>query len=146
MSIDLIKRATERLAKVGQAAPVQQVHKPVMPPMPTPPVSMQAAPVQAEAIAGGQSSSSATSRSSKFVKLDMDRLRRLGVITTNTPETTQIAEEFRIIKRPLLLRAFGESGGYGQKNNHLIMVTSARPGEVSLEVRCFRPVAMYRRR
>lgn len=70
-------------------------------------------------------------RTSKTVKLDMDRLRRLGVITPNTPETTQIAEEFRIIKRPLLLKAFGESGSYGYTggNNHLIMVTSARPGE-----------------
>ena len=93
---------------------------------------MQATPVEAAAATGGgagEQSLSMPPRSSKFVKLDMDRLRRLGVITANTPQSTQIAEEFRIIKRPLLTRAFGESGGYGQKNNHLIMVTSARPGE-----------------
>lgn len=133
MSIDLIKRATEHLAKVGQAASTQPVPRqpiPVAQPLPTPPLSMQAPPVQDGA--GDQSLTSAASsstRTSRFVKLDMERLRRLGVITTNTPETTQIAEEFRIIKRPLLLRAFGENGGYGQNNNHLIMVTSARPGE-----------------
>lgn len=71
----------------------------------------------------------AVPRTSRQVKLDFDRLRRLGVITPNTPDTTQIAEEFRIIKRPLLLKAFGESVGFAQGNNHLIMVTSARPGE-----------------
>lgn len=138
MSIDLIKRATERLAKAGQAAPAQpspgQPPAPAVQPYPTPPVSTQATQVHPSAVSGAGDHSpilppSTSPRTSKFVKLDMERLRRLGVITTNTPETTQIAEEFRIIKRPLLLRAFGESGGYGQNNNHLIMVTSARPGE-----------------
>jgi exopolysaccharide/PEP-CTERM locus tyrosine autokinase len=139
MSIDLIKRATERMAKAGQvAAPAQ--------PLPTQPQPQAAAappPPTAVPPASGLSmpgigdhapilpSPAGPPRTSKFVKLDMDRLRRLGVITPNTPETTQIAEEFRIIKRPLLLRAFGEAGSYGHTsgNNHLIMVTSARPGE-----------------
>ena len=135
MSIDLIKRATERMAKAGQAAPTHQASaQPPVQPAPKPPVSTQAPPVPTSAASGvgdySQTLPQGTPpRASKFVKLDMDRLRRLGVLTTNMPETTQIAEEFRIIKRPLLLRAFGESGGYGQNNNHLIMVTSSRPGE-----------------
>ena len=142
MAIDLIKRATERMAKAAQAAPAAPAHQataqpaaPQVQPAPIPPVATQAAPipVSAASLGGGDHSpvlpQGTPPRTSKFVKLDMDRLRRLGVLTTNTPETTQIAEEFRIIKRPLLLRAFGESGAYGQSNNHLIMVTSSRPGE-----------------
>ncbi len=153
MSIDLIKRATERM-KAGQAAPAQspsqQVPVPPQAPPAPPPMSTPASaaplagpvpsspsvsiPLSAAAGRGEQSpilSSPQGSRTSKAVKLDMERLRRLGVITPNTPETTQIAEEFRIIKRPLLLKAFGEAGSYGYSggNDHLIMVTSARPGE-----------------
>jgi receptor protein-tyrosine kinase len=142
MSIDLIKRATERLAKAGQTPQVQQPApvppgaSPSMPPAPGPMAdASRPAPGQG-AIFGRADALPVTpppphpgQRTSKLVKIDMDRLRRLGVITPNTPETTQIAEEFRIIKRPLLLKAFGEAAGYAQGNDHLIMVTSARPGE-----------------
>ncbi len=131
MSIDLIKRATERLAKTGQArtgaacagggpaaqhpsVPPAQTHGFMPGPGDFPTVPLPPTPAP---------------RTSKQVAIDLDRLRRLGVITPKTPETTQIAEEFRIIKRPLLLKAFGEAVGFAQGNNHLIMVTSARPGE-----------------
>jgi protein-tyrosine kinase len=133
MSIDLIKRATERLAKTGQTPQVQPApahgvtapspaqHTPV-PPTP----NFMPGPGD---FPGVQLPPPPTTRTSKQVAIDLDRLRRLGVITPKTPETTQIAEEFRIIKRPLLLKAFGEAVGFAQGNNHLIMVTSARPGE-----------------
>lgn len=129
MSIDLIKRATERLAKAGQASPLQPGPVPPSPVQaPPPPAQVPQAPLFGNADAMPIPPTPAP-RTSKHVKIDLNRLRRLGVITPNTPETTQIAEEFRIIKRPLLLRAFGESVGFAQGNNHLIMVTSARPGE-----------------
>src|SRR5689334_14808024 len=129
MSIDLIKRATERM-KAGQAAPAptsspHQAPAAPIPATPAAPLPVTASPAAAPAPSITPSSSiplatpaslgdhsplltTAPSgpRSSKTVKLDMDRLHRLGVITPNTPETTQIAEEFRIIKRPLLLKAF----------------------------------------
>lgn len=132
MSIDLIKRATERLANTGQTAQVQQP-APVVAGQPVP---SQPSPVPGEAhgFMPGPGDFPAmppppAGRTSKQVAVNLDRLRRLGVITPKTPETTQIAEEFRIIKRPLLLKAFGEAVGFAQGNNHLIMVTSARPGE-----------------
>ena len=141
MSIDLIKRATERLAKAGQTPQVQSAPVPPGPPPSVPPAAGpgidagRPAPGQgaifgrAEALPIQPAPPLPSQRTSKLVQIDMDRLRRLGVITPNTPETTQIAEEFRLIKRPLLLKAFGEAAGYAHDNDHLIMVTSARPGE-----------------
>ncbi len=59
--------------------------------------------------------------------LDLTRLRQLGGITPNE-EKTQIAEEFRMIKRPLITNAFNQGAGHIKKGN-LIMITSALAGE-----------------
>lgn len=59
--------------------------------------------------------------------VDMNRLRKMGAITPDT-EKSQVAEEFRIIKRPLIANAFG-LGTARVKNGNLIMVTSSLPGE-----------------
>ncbi len=61
------------------------------------------------------------------VKLDMDALRASGLVTSHM-ERSQIAEEFRLIKRPLLLNAFA-SPPDDIENGNLIMVTSAKSGE-----------------
>jgi protein-tyrosine kinase len=60
-------------------------------------------------------------------QIDLEKLRSLGMVT---PEggRTQVAEEFRAIKRPLLTAAFGR-GQQRIANGNLIMVTSALPGE-----------------
>src|SRR3569623_2537024 len=49
-------------------------------------------------------------------------------MVTPDGERCQMAEEFRHIKRPLLLNAFGE-GAMPKPNRNLLMVTSARPNE-----------------
>lgn len=59
--------------------------------------------------------------------LDLTRFRELGGITPNE-EKTQIAEAFRLIKRPLITNAFNQGAGF-IKNGNLIMVTSALAGE-----------------
>lgn len=61
------------------------------------------------------------------IDVDLKQLARMGAITPDA-ERSQIAEEFRLIKRPLLANAFGQ-GGTEVKNGNLIMVTSALPGE-----------------
>lgn len=61
------------------------------------------------------------------IELDFEMLRRAGMVTPDAARS-QIAEEFRHIKRPLLLNAFGE-GSIRTANSNLIMVTSARPSE-----------------
>ncbi|MEQ1600134.1 MAG: tyrosine-protein kinase family protein [Methylophilaceae bacterium] len=61
------------------------------------------------------------------VEINLAKLRQMGGITPNE-EKTQIVEEFRIIKRPLITNAF--KLGIGQANSgNLIMVTSALAGE-----------------
>ncbi len=60
-------------------------------------------------------------------KLDLAQLKSTGLITPET-ERSQIAEEFRVIKRPLLKNAFGQ-GAALVDNGNLIMVSSAFPNE-----------------
>jgi exopolysaccharide/PEP-CTERM locus tyrosine autokinase len=61
------------------------------------------------------------------IDLDLARLRDLGFITPDAP-MNQIADEFRVIKRPIIRNALGKEG-IRVKNGNLVMVTSALPGE-----------------
>ena len=61
------------------------------------------------------------------VEIDLDRLKALGFVTPDAPKS-QIADEFRVIKRPILRNARGKSGAR-IRNGTLVMVTSALPGE-----------------
>lgn len=63
---------------------------------------------------------------SKMVTIDLQRLREGGMIAPDG-DKTPLAEEFRVIKRPLLKNAFG--AGASIRNGNLIMVTSAFPRE-----------------
>ena len=66
-------------------------------------------------------------RTARHVNIDFARLKARGFVTPDA-STTQIAEEFRVIKRPIIRNALGQ-GGARVKNGNLIMVTSALPGE-----------------
>jgi protein-tyrosine kinase len=61
------------------------------------------------------------------VQIDLARLRDRGFVTPDAPES-QIAHEFRVLKRPILRNALGRSGARVRDGN-LVMVTSALPGE-----------------
>ncbi|MEO5364801.1 MAG: XrtA-associated tyrosine autokinase [Magnetococcus sp. WYHC-3] len=63
----------------------------------------------------------------KLVELDLARLKSKGILTPDSGRST-VAEEFRIIKRPLLLNAIGRDGT-GVPNGRMIMVTSSFPKE-----------------
>jgi receptor protein-tyrosine kinase len=65
--------------------------------------------------------------SERRIELDFARLASRGFVTPNAP-ATQIAEEFRIVKRPIIRNALGQ-GSARVKNGNLVMVTSALPGE-----------------
>ena len=89
------------------------VDVPVAPaPAPTPDLAAEAAPTTAR---------------TRRVELDLGRMRELGMVTA-AGGRTNLLEEFRIIKRPLLKRAFAERGPKDNPAN-LIMVTSSLPGE-----------------
>lgn len=61
------------------------------------------------------------------VEIDLNRLRARGFVTPDAP-TSQIADEFRVIKRPILRNAQGRDGAR-VKNGNLVLVTSALPAE-----------------
>jgi protein-tyrosine kinase len=61
------------------------------------------------------------------VRIHLESLRSRGYVTPDGNQT-QISQEFRVIKRPLLANAFGR-GVSAVKNGKRIMVTSAFPGE-----------------
>jgi protein-tyrosine kinase len=63
---------------------------------------------------------------SQQIDLDLARLAAAGFITTNAPGSLT-AEEFRVIKRPLLANVVGSAAPI--RNANLIMVTSSLPGE-----------------
>ena len=63
----------------------------------------------------------------RHIDIDFARLKARGFVTPDAG-TTQIAEEFRVIKRPIIRNALGQ-GGARVKNGNLVMVTSALPSE-----------------
>ncbi|WP_426106143.1 XrtA-associated tyrosine autokinase [Massilia sp. TSP1-1-2] len=63
----------------------------------------------------------------RYVDINLARLHQMGMVTHDAGRTNA-AEDFRIIKRPLLRNAQGAISS-GLKNGNLIVVTSALPGE-----------------
>lgn len=64
---------------------------------------------------------------SRKVDLDLDALAAAGIVSPNAPRS-QIADQYRVIKRPLISNAMGK-GASIIENGNLIMVTSALAGE-----------------
>ncbi len=70
----------------------------------------------------------ATVMGSQLGEIDLNRLRAMGAVTPDSGRS-KVAEEYRLIKRPLLANAFGHGGVERVQNGNLIMVTSSLPGE-----------------
>jgi exopolysaccharide/PEP-CTERM locus tyrosine autokinase len=66
-------------------------------------------------------------RESRKVAIDHDALQASGMVSAHS-DRSLIAEEFRMIKRPLILKAFDDKAA-GKRPGNLVMVSSARPGE-----------------
>jgi receptor protein-tyrosine kinase len=65
--------------------------------------------------------------STNTVSINLGRLKTAGFVTPDA-ERTEIAEEFRLIKRPLLTNALSQGMDAVPRGN-MIMVTSSLPGE-----------------
>ncbi len=92
--------------------------------------SAAAAPVPVPAPTGGSSAPlrrDVASEQRRQTDIDLEALKARGFLTPDG-QKSQIAEEFRIIKRPILRNARGEPGSR-IRNGNLIMVTSALPHE-----------------
>jgi protein-tyrosine kinase len=61
------------------------------------------------------------------LEINLERLKSRGFFTPDAPRS-QIADEFRVIKRPIVRNARGHAG-VRVKNGNLVMVTSALPAE-----------------
>ncbi len=139
--LDLAQRVAERLRGVaGASAPSAPIVN--IPPQPDvtliPSANASAAPVMdrpAAKVRAGQPPvrpkryvvPPADPNDPQFVHIDLRKLYSEGYVVPQGV-SNQIAEEFRVIKRPLLLRAFPREG-VREGNAHVMMITSARPGE-----------------
>lgn len=113
-------------AAVPSAAPVAPA---VVAPVPAP--ASAPAPVSAATLPTVRSAQvemlPTAGRRSREVRLDLERLEREGYLVPSQARS-QLAEQMRIIKRPLLANARGESAQQISRAN-LIQVVSAMPGE-----------------
>ena len=117
-------------AEMVQAAMAQsqglQVPAPAPPSVALPPVIENTVITQVK-VAAAPASEQAIRSTTRKVDLDLARMRDLGMVTAAGGRTS-LVEDFRIIKRPLIKRAFAERAP-GDLPGNLIMVTSSLPGE-----------------
>ena len=127
--IDLKRPATGAVATTPASVALPHDAAPVADAIIDAPVLPTAIPVAApEPIAPAVEAAAALPRAStRRVELDLARMRELGMVTAAAGRT-RLLEDFRIIKRPLLQRAFAERKA-GDKPANLIMITSSLPGE-----------------
>ncbi len=116
----LIEKAAQRLEQLRQAGAD----------MPAPPEG--AAPASASQVVPPATATPAPVKeapktASKSVRLDLAALTEAGFVTPNAPRAV-IADQYRVIKRPLIANATGKGASVVQHGNR-IMVTSAMPGE-----------------
>jgi exopolysaccharide/PEP-CTERM locus tyrosine autokinase len=89
--------------------------------------TLQAVPVPPVAPVIGAAERATSKFNTRRVELDLARMRGMGLVTAAGGRTS-LLEDFRIIKRPLLQRAFAERAP-GENPGNLIMLTSSLPGE-----------------
>lgn len=126
-----IERAIEKL-RLGDHAKEEKAAPPVVPFVVETPSADATAPILPAGNGGRAAYEQADSSmdiedGGSRVTLNFERLSTIGIVTPDA-ERSQVAEEFRHVKRPLLLNAFGE-GALPKPNRNLIMVCSAGPGE-----------------
>ena len=115
-------------ARSAEANPPNTVQRAEVPPQPlTQPRASVAIPEQRPVSASGNVSG-APRPTGDMVKIPFKELRELGMLTPAIPRSA-IAEEYRTIKRPLLINIAGDSVTPPIPHGNLIMVTSALEGD-----------------
>jgi len=129
--MSLIEQAAQRLEQLRQAgvdmpsSPADLVSEPRLEQTPPKrPSNKSSSSAEREEPAVLQSPEMAMSRR---VELDLEILSAAGIIRPDAPRS-QLADEYRVIKRPLIDNAMGK-GAVPIKDGNLIMITSALPGE-----------------
>ncbi len=121
----LIEKAAQRLEQLRQAG----ADMPAVPEVTAAPAQAPEAmaPVPPATAAKPAPVKEAPKTVSKSVRLDLAALAEMGFVTPNAPRAA-IADQYRVIKRPLIANATGKGASVVQHGNR-IMVTSAMPGE-----------------
>lgn len=133
--MSVIERAAKRLQEIGRATwqpsgteisagPAHGVSDVRLAALPGDRPSPAVVPDAAEALIARSGKPRAQSR---LVEIDIERLGRLGIVTP-LDQKSRVAEEFRVIKRPILRNVAGE-GAAPIADANLVMITSALPGE-----------------
>ena len=125
LAVQVAAAAARQAAPAPVAAPVSPA--PAPPPAPTPSTVVAATPAAAMPVTATPAADAAPGRSTKKIELDLAHMRDSGMVTA-AGGRTMLVEDFRIIKRPLIKRAFAERAP-GDKPGNLIMITSSLPGE-----------------
>ncbi|NLZ41456.1 MAG: P-loop NTPase, partial [Comamonadaceae bacterium] len=130
----LIEQAAQRLEQLrqagvelpeieGQAEPAARAAAPAL--------SSAQADAAARAAQAARTAASAAAPqgvpASRGLELDLSAIADRGILTPNAPRST-LADQFRVLKRPLIANALGR-GAATLNHGNLIMVTSALSGE-----------------
>lgn len=129
--LDLAQRVAERLRASNAAPPAASAPVTPAPSSSTAMPMAVAAPGKTSAPAAVRPAASlippADPNDPRFLLIDVRKLYSEGYVSPDGV-SNRIAEEFRVIKRPILLHAFPRTGVKDPKS-HVIMITSAKPGE-----------------
>jgi exopolysaccharide/PEP-CTERM locus tyrosine autokinase len=112
----------EQLRRAGAAMP-----DPSAGPAPVPPPAAATTAATGEPPVAVEVKASSQSPTSQRIEINLDALAAAGIVSPNAPRS-QIADQYRVIKRPLIANAMGK-GATVIENGNLIMVTSSLPGE-----------------
>lgn len=131
-TIEQAAKRLDQLRRAGVAVPPDLSGTPSQPPLSghegtTPAAIPAAAQLDSVASANDDAELAPIERRSREVVLDLLRMQRAGLLVPGQPRS-QLEEEFRIVKRPLLENIRRE-GPMRPHRANLIMVTSAVPGE-----------------
>ena len=118
----LIEQAAARLEQLRRAG------VPMPEPLAAPPQSRPSSAASTQAAAPPEPPQAEVPIAvSRKVEIDLEALAIAGIVSPTAPRS-QVADQFRVIKRPLIANAFGK-GAAPVANGNLIMVTSALAGE-----------------
>ncbi|MHB1207068.1 MAG: P-loop NTPase family protein, partial [Rhodospirillaceae bacterium] len=121
--MDLVARLAERIDLNADTHPF---HAP-QPAFPHHPADGKADPERFPAWPGVPPIADDADDSGPQIDLDLEMLAKRGYLASGNPHSL-LAEEYRIIKRPMLRTAFTSRRDHGERD-HMILVTSARPNE-----------------
>lgn len=119
----LIEQAAHRLEQLRKAGAMM----PESTPADTPAAANAQTPSSAAMPQGAVPGKAPAVVSARRVELDLQALAAAGIVTPNAPRS-HAADQYRVIKRPLISNAMGKGASILNHGN-LIMVTSALAGE-----------------